>query len=181
MLGVTEPEMTSQVKIEAAEDAKGIIETIWAKDLDSIPLPVDPVRIAQSLGIQVFDEKLPDSVSGAIVNSKKIGTVILLSQSDTSNRKRFSCAHEIGHFVRKTNKLESFDYEYVDYRGALASEGRDVDEIYANEFAASLLMPEQTIRKFHEEGKSPSDLMAVYKVSNDAIVYRLKHLGLTSS
>ena len=94
--------------------------------------------------------------------------------------RRFTCAHEIGHFVKRSIDLNNDDFEYVDLRGPLASQGLDDDEIYANEFAGCLLMPESTIREKFREGLSVPELSFIFKVSSDAVVYRLKNLELVN-
>jgi len=168
--------MTTPEKVRAAEDAAKVLVSAWA--VDPIPLPVDPIRIAGTLGIEVFDEILEPDVSGAIVKEKGHDPVILLNAADSPNRKRFTCAHEIGHFVAHTNAPSEDGYEYVDLRGTLASEGTDPEEIYANEFAACLLMPEDEVRRMEKENRTPTEMAAIFRVSDDAISFRRKNLGL---
>ena len=60
--------------------------------------------------------------------------IIMLNENDGMNRKRFTCAHEIGHFVRRGDTTEP--YTTIDFRDRLSSLGSDPEEIYANEFAA---------------------------------------------
>ncbi len=173
MLGTVE-QMASGVKDRARADAKRILRTAWQVD-PKVPLPVDPVRIANRLGIEVFDESLDDDISGAIVKNSGRDPVILLNAADSQNRKRFTCAHEIGHFVERPQEEQ---YEFVDLRGALASEGVDPHEIYANEFAACLLMPEDEVRAMKKSGDIPAQMAAKFRVSSDAMTYRLKNLDL---
>jgi Zn-dependent peptidase ImmA (M78 family) len=60
-----------------------------------------------------------------------------------------SWAHELGHFIRRTD--EPHKYEYVDYRDQRSSTGTDEEEMFANRFAANLLMPELLVKTFHEQ------------------------------
>jgi Zn-dependent peptidase ImmA (M78 family) len=85
-------------------------------------------------------------------------------------------AHEIGHFVKRATAPDAF--EYVDRRDNLSATGTDPDEIYANEFAANLLMPEDWVRKYTENNRSPAELAIVFGVSAEAMNYRLQNLGL---
>jgi len=161
------------VKERAAQDAKGILASAWA--VEPIPLPVDPIRIANRLGIEVFDERLEDEISGAILKEPGRDAVILLNVADSANRKRFTVAHEIGHYVERAQDDE---FEFADLRGALASEGLDPHEIYANEFAACLLMPEHKVREMQKSGELPAQMALEFRVSADAMTFRLKNLGL---
>lgn len=170
--------MASPIKARARDDANRILTTVWANGLTPIPIPVDPVRIANDLGIKVFDDDLDEDVSGAIVKKPTSGTVILVNRSDAPNRRRFTCAHEIGHFVKHSTELNDDDYEYVDLRGPRASQGVDDDEIYANEFAGCLLMPMPIIGDLHKKGAEVPELSYLFKVSSDAVIYRLKNLDL---
>lgn len=173
----SEHAMASLIKIRAAADAERILATVWAKGMTPMPIPVDPVRIANDLGVKVFDDDLEDEISGAIVNKATSGPVILINRTDAPNRRRFTCAHELGHFVKRSTEKNSEDFEYVDLRGPKASRGYDEDEIYANEFAGCLLMPMPIFDDLYNEGKEVPELSYLFSVSSDAVIIRLKNLG----
>jgi len=163
--------MNLNPKIEASK----IFETLWA----SQGFPVDPVSIAQKMGLQVLDTDLPASVSGALIKEAGKDPIIALHHTDHSNRKRFTCAHELGHYVsRIESNDESVEYEYVDLRGPSAANGTDPEEVFANKFAANLLMPEKIIRNLSKSGKSHFDIAMFFGVSTEALKHRLKGLGL---
>src|ERR1035441_987140 len=88
---------------EAERDAQSLLETVWADDGLPIRIPVDPVVIAKRLGVDAFAAKLAPEVSAAIVKKPGRDPSILLNRMDGELRQRFSCAHELGHFVRRTN------------------------------------------------------------------------------
>jgi Zn-dependent peptidase ImmA (M78 family) len=156
---------------EAAKDAESVRASAWGDDF-----PVDPVRIARRLGIEVLDAQFAPNVSGALVKRPGQDPVILVNAADSPNRKRFTCAHEIGHFVRRSDSPDA--YERVDLRGPLASAGQDPEEIYANAFAACLLMPEAEVRRLVKSGKSELELAQYFDVSREAMQYRLQNLRL---
>jgi Zn-dependent peptidase ImmA (M78 family) len=159
---------------KAAQDAENILATVWRKGI-----PVDPVRIARLLGIDVLDAQLARNVSGAIVKKPGRDPQILLNAKDSVNRKRFTCAHEIGHFVSHSDSQDSEDYEYTDLRGPLAASGQNPEEIYANNFAACLLMPETEVRRLSADKRHDVlDLALRFGVSPEAMQYRLKNLHL---
>jgi Zn-dependent peptidase ImmA (M78 family) len=157
---------------EAAADARRLLDEAW----DGVTLPVDPVRIAKGLGISVVDVFLKENVSGALVKKPGQDPSILLNANDSKNRKRFTCAHELGHFVRRKEDPDS--YEYIDYRNALSGTGLSEDERYANTFAATLLMPEEQVRELHKHGLTEVEMTKRFGVSREAMQYRLVNLGL---
>lgn len=153
--------------------ASELLNTLWA----GRGFPVDPVQIAWELGLEVVETGLPDNVSGALIKDEGKDPVIFLCHSDSKNRKRFSCAHEIGHYAyRLANNGDH--YEYIDLRNALSAKGNNPEEIYANQFAAGLLMPANAVLNLHRQG-TPAFLIAQhFGVSDDAIRFRLKNMSL---
>lgn len=115
---------------EAGQAAQELLEECWDGSL-----PIDPVRIAKALGIQVFNASLKDEVSGALVKKEGKDPAIYLNREDSRNRKRFTCAHELGHFIRRSDEHEQF--EYVDYRDEQSATGTVEEERFANGFAAA--------------------------------------------
>lgn len=158
-------------KEDAKRDAEGIRRAAW-QDI----LPVDPVLIARWLGINVLEAELDRDVAGALVKQSGQDPTILLNAVDSPNRQRFTCAHELGHFARRSDQPDV--YEYVDRRNTLSAMGQDEEEMYANAFAANLLMPEDHVRRFHERGMNDLEMSLRFSVSREAIVNRLKNLGL---
>ena len=153
--------------------ASGILRDVW----QDRGLPVDPVWIARQLGLGVVEAVLKPDISGALVKRVDEDPLIVLNQKDNVVRKRFTCAHELGHYVQRLDNPQP-SYEYVDLRGPAAANGTNGDEIFANQFAACLLMPEGEIKRLHSEGHHPSVIAARFGVSGEAVGFRLKKLGL---
>jgi len=160
----------------AERDAEALLETVWSRGAPEPPLPVDPIFIAQELGIAVYTATLSDGVSGMLVKRAGEDPQIYLQQSDHRNRQRFTCAHELGHYVACGG---SDTLEYVEHRALLASQGTDIDEIYANQFAAALLMPAAVVRSRWPERPQPALLAYDFGVSADAMSFRAGNLKLT--
>jgi len=154
---------------QAEAAAENVLAQHWG---DSIP--VDPAQIAWRMGIEVSEADLDLDIAGAIEKRAGRPAHIYLCRADHPNRKRFTCAHEIGHFVKRDGE----DFEYIDYRDGTASMGVDAGELYANSFAAALLMPEGEVRRLHGIGMRERDLASTLGVSEAAMVNRLKNLGL---
>ncbi len=156
------------------EDAERLLGQLWVDGDGNTPLPVDPIRIANSLGIKVFESALDESVSGLLIKEAGQDPNIFLNDADHVNRQRFTCAHEIGHFLRRPEG----EFQYVDRRDHFASAGVSPEEMYANGFAAALLMPAAHVRELHEAGFRDYEMALRFKVSVEAIKNRLNNLRL---
>lgn len=164
-------------RASAEDEAAALLGSVRAED-GSLVLPVDPGAVATSLGVSVHEADLPDEVSGALMRLDSLKTVILLNDSDAPVRKRFTCAHELGHFVERANEQGSEgELRYIDYRDSRSSKGEDSHEVFANRFAASLLMPPEEVTEFCES-LSIVEMALKFGVSVEAMTYRLKNLGL---
>ena len=151
--------------------------------------PVDVKKIAESLGLRVILEDLGTDVSGLLV-SKRNAAYVCVHKADAPHRRRFTIAHEVGHFVLG-HQLESGEHVHVDkghfisHRGPRASKGIDPKEIEANQFAASLLMPASLLRKSVARlGTQPvldqhvAQLAKKFGVSEQAMTIRLTAMKL---
>lgn len=167
--------------MEAESDAWELLEKAWLQDASARPhLPVDPFAIARKLGIKVFvDYEMPAEVSGML--RKRSGyqdPEIVLNANDSRNRQRFTCAHELGHYNQRTKEGADGSWEYVDRRDPLSSQGLKPEEIYANKFAAELLMPRREVES-RAGDPNVASLALDFGVSADAMRFRLENLRLT--
>jgi len=111
-----------------------------------------------------------DSSGGKIEIRGPRSFTISVSPLSSATRDRFTIAHEIGHYV-----LHS---QFGKYTGILE---RNLDsqpiEWEANSFAAAFLMPlDKIVATIHEIGPFVSELAMEFKVSEEAMEYRLKTL-----
>ena len=165
------------ISLEAETAACELLEMLWGDR----GFPVDPITIGKKLGLKIVETTLPKEVSGAIIKKANSDPIIIVEQQDSKNRKRFTCAHEIGHFIYRSEvpQNESQDeYSYVDLRSETSSGGTNEEEVFANNFAASLLMPREEFKKRHSDKPPNFELAAFFGVSVEAIGFRLKNLGL---
>jgi Zn-dependent peptidase ImmA (M78 family) len=158
-------------------DARQLLFAVWTSDEGSIQLPVDPFVIAQKLGIKAYAAGLDEGISGMLVKRAGEDPEIYVHASDSTNRRRFTCAHELGHYYKRSATGDTA-WEYVEHRDLLTSAGNDPEEIYANKFAASLLMPSEEIKRRFDEGCAVPTLAYEFGVSEDAMRFRLVNLGL---
>jgi Zn-dependent peptidase ImmA (M78 family) len=139
---------------------------------------VEPFDIAASLGVEVVEERLDPDISGILQIRRGGRGMIFLNRADGARRKRFTCAHELGHYVKRLG--EGDNLEHIDYRDEAASRGVDADERFANAFAASLLMPDYLVERQVALGDGETEMADLFEVSEAALVNRLKGLGLYS-
>jgi Zn-dependent peptidase ImmA (M78 family) len=162
----------SEIKKEACRDARKLLEEVWRDGI-----PVDPVVVARLAGLRVLEDATLDSnILGALIKEPHQEPLIMLNANDPLNRRRFTCAHEIGHFVRRAATPEP--YTTIDFRDATSTRGEEDEEIYANEFAACLLMPDEDVKRLAKEGLGDLEMSIRFGVSREAMHFRLKNLGL---
>lgn len=149
--------------------------------------PVDVAALAERQGIAVIEESLgDDSFSGFLYREHGKKSVIGVNKDHHPNRKRFTIAHELGHFFLHPNDGIHYDRQLVQFRHSTVQEAREVDEIEANRFAAEILMPpEMLIRdielvtvEISEVEDALDQLARNYQVSTQALSIRLERLGL---
>lgn len=161
-------------KTSPERDAQELLDKVWDR-----PLPVDPFLIATTLGIKVYTASLEDKVSGMLIKRLARDPEIYVNGADSASRQRFTVAHELGHYLKRSAAGEE-EWEVIDYRGPLTSDGTDAVEIYANQFAASLLMPRDAVMQLYKKLGADSTAVLAYEfgVSEDAMNFRLINLGL---
>lgn len=149
--------------------------------------PVDVKDIAAALGVEVQETPAEDDLSGFLYRDRKCKSAIIGVNADHHpNRRNFTAAHELGHYL-----LHDFDDVHVDrdfkvwLRNDASSQGTDVEEKEANLFAAELLMPAQFLAEDVEEIGTIDlldevvlqELAIKYGVSTQAMMFRLAYLG----
>ena len=131
--------------------------------------PVPIVRIAQGLGIKIYNTKdLPNNQSGLIREEADGSISILINYYHSATRKRFTIAHEIAHFLKHKDIISS---GYVTSnkqplcRGKVrTTEDREM-EVEANKIAADILMPEENFKKIWKEADTIEEVAERFQVS----------------
>lgn len=139
-------------------------------------LPIDLHKIADDLGVEIKYADLKPNIDGFILRESGKNACIYVNQNHNEHRKRFTIAHELGHYW--DHRDDQGEYGYVDYRNEMSSTGRDPKERYANSFAAELLMPAKYILVAWARGDSIKKLRKTLNVSEAALGHRLINLGL---
>lgn len=131
----------------AFESAKEIHREF--KSLSRVPVNVD--RIAKKLGVTVKYEPMDDELSGMIF-IREGQPIIGINSMHSANRKRFTLAHELGHYRLHSSLVSSEVHLDTNFSGGLyrnseSAAGVNRIEIEANAFAAELLMPAHFIEE----------------------------------
>lgn len=152
------------------------------KDAKVTQPPVPAEALAKAHGCTVRASDLKD-YSGVLVRSAG-NAVIGVNAKHSEARRRFTIAHELGHLFLHEGQEVRFDHEFrVSLRSDVSSTGTDVEEIEANFFAASLLMPDCLLLKDPraasielEDARALKELAKSYGVSAQAMSLRLARL-----
>ena len=95
---------------------------------------------------------------------------------DVPERRGFTIAHELGHWICQYRAGQPAPF-YCRPGDVAAAADRAVER-EANVFAAELLMPEPAVRAAWAEKPSVPGVADVFRVSDEAMHYRLHNLGL---
>lgn len=166
-------ETTDEIRRQARDIAEAVLDAYWPEN----SVPIDPIKIGYRVGVEMFSAQLGNDVFGMLV--KPAGAErpqIFLDSDQPANRFRFTAAHELGHYVERSARLEATELAFIDKRTDDQRFKRE--EIYANEFAGNLLMPRAVVERLLEQGLSRFQIADRLGVSLDAINYRFRILEL---
>jgi len=146
-------------------------------------VPVNLQDLARRLGVRVRFEALSDDISGNITRDGE-DFVITINARHPKTRQRFTLAHELGHFILHRRRLAHGTNDTRAYRADPAADVYNDQikrrhETEANQFAASLLMPEDLVIKAYQtfRGNDPGALADFFGVSRAAMEIRLEELS----
>lgn len=163
--------------------------------------PTDVVKVAGILKAEIRYEPTDADVSGALLPKGKTA-LVAVNSLHAENRQRFTIAHELGHLALHVQDIKQ-ELLHVDRdanfsasdqpqlqvakhfrRDNVSASATDGKEIEANQFAAALLMPAKFIveiangLKIPLDGPEIEDLARRFRVSTQAMNYRLVNLGI---
>ena len=140
--------------------------------------PVKMIKLARKLGLRVFEAAIPmragAPMSGALrtgdpVYEGKDGYWIECHKHDSETRKRFTVAHEIGHYLFHKHMMADDIEDNALYHSDLSIR----EEVEANKFAAWLLMPDELIAEYLEQGLDMDAMAKKFNVSRHAMAIKL--------
>lgn len=146
--------------------------TVIARHWDSTPVPID--EIIREIGLPLSYEAMDDNISGYI--ERQNGSYrIVVNSNHAPTRRRFTAAHELGHYIYHRDLLG----DGVGDNRAYRADGTDrpnanirpIHERQANSFAANVLMPRHRLSDV--AGESTATLATRFCVSQAAMKIRL--------
>lgn len=158
--------------------------------------PVQVESLIRNMGLELEPSAaLDEGISGNIQRRADGTYVIRANGGEHEYRRRFTMAHELGHYVLhrtildQTGGVNDSTMYRTDIHAPLYNShiGR-VHEQQANSFAANLLMPDEKVREVHSrEAQAQTNpdgdptlrsLYRVFHVSPSAMKWKLRNLGL---
>jgi Zn-dependent peptidase ImmA (M78 family) len=137
---------------------------------EEFPTPVDAIAV-DLLGLHISEADL-DGVSGLLYPARRR---IVLNRDEPLARKRFTLAHELGHWICQCQDAPEVEVYCRAEDVTLDPDARAVER-EANIFAAELLMPESAVRGVWTG--DPDECADRFGVSGEAMRWRLYSFGL---
>lgn len=142
--------------------------------VEATDAPVKVIALAHKLGLKVYKAPWPDDISGKIqrdaTRGGSSGFAIFVNGGHHENRRRFTIAHEIAHYVLHEQKIGDGVFDDALYRSGLS----DRAEVEANRLAADILMPRPLLNRYRARfGDDAKRLAEVFEVSEQAMAIRL--------
>lgn len=137
---------------------------------DEVPVPVEAVA-EDLLGLHISEADL-DGISGLLYPSRRR---IVVNAGDPPARKRFTIAHELGHWVCQCQDGPEVSVFCRAEDVTLDPDAKAIER-EANVFAAELLMPEPAVREVW--AGDAGETAGRFGVSEEAMRWRLYSFGL---
>lgn len=133
--------------------------------------PVGVDRIAASEGLEVrLMNSWSSSVSGLLLREEKL---IGLNAQHTRRRRRFSLAHELGHWFMRHDFPWHDEEVTIDNPPAMEEGGKPPEEGEADEFAGELLAPRAFLKDAMKRTKDATELADLFDISEEALWVRI--------
>ena len=129
----------SEVCLSPVEYAR---ELLLKMDIKNVP--IYPRKIARELGIFVHEREAESGYDGYLMCANGAWGIMINSSIKSKARKRFTVAHELGHYCISHHSRDNYQCFRKDI--SATSPAVRQDEREANEFAVELLMPDSSFR-----------------------------------
>lgn len=163
----------STINIDKIEKlTQDILRQVYIVENDIIP-PIKLSKILEFHGFTIKSGEFPsNTISGAADIKNKI---IYISDQDSFPRQAFTIAHEFAHYILKNGSDRDIYYR----TNLLNIDSEDQqNEIEANAFAASLLMPSELVIKYWKDVQDVSKMALWFGVTKSACYWRINNLKL---
>ena len=172
--------LTDLSRSEIESKARAVLER-----LHLTTIPVNPLRIAEREEISAIMTTFDDPNMVGMIVRRGDEVAIVVSKDDPPLRRRLAIAHDLGHYflhLDRDGDDQFLDREVDLFRNSLRLEdGFTAErrrEVEANLFAASLLMPEDDVRRYWKERRSIEELAEIFSVSTTEMGSRVASLDL---
>lgn len=141
---------------------------------DMYNIPVDPVKIAKTYDILVYEGNLNNKIAGAIRYYKDEDKFeILVNKNDPRTKQRFTIAEELGYYILHEKKLKD-DEIHIN----LIDKEIDEEEKEVEYFAGALLINKTLLENVYNSSSTILELSELFKVSVSSMTVRLDILGM---
>jgi Zn-dependent peptidase ImmA (M78 family) len=179
-------QIRDKARDKAREAARQII-----REYDIVKPPIRVEEIVRSKDVEILRHRFEGPESGFALREGN-RRIIGLNTQTSRRRQRFTVAHELGHLLLHEGKIIVDQAVLrVHLRSHVSSMGTDLEEIEANTFAATLLMPEEIVFDYVVKlvegdgeitrGTLIAELARLFDVSAEAMGYRLINLGILTA
>lgn len=141
----------SRIDLDGCGSPSALVTRILKIEPD-LPIPVPVEELCASFDIIRIDELTTQGFEAALLTDvNKSNSAILLAKGGSRQRRRYSIAHELGHFLIPTHMPDPSGQILCSASDLLAFGTKEQDkrkrmEVEANQFAALLLMPPSVLR-----------------------------------
>ena len=121
-------------------------------DIYNIQIPIQNINdVVTALGGRVEESMDIDNMSDGSIRKQDKGFIIYVSPFQSSERKKFTIAHELGHlFLHMGYRIDSELWD-GQKNATYYRAGDSLMEYQANEFAAALLMPKKAYKEIMDK------------------------------
>lgn len=174
------------MELEDHKTPSDVVEEILRQNPDlTYPTPLE--RFVELAGIESISELTTDGFEGMLItNPEKSRGAIMVKAGVSPRRRRFTVAHELGHFLLPWHRQQKFSCKSSDIKDSAFSRTNSTEqvniEVEANAFASELLMPSSAFKSFIDDFETPTlqnltTLSDTFDVSFEATVHRYKALS----
>jgi len=161
------------VRKQAEKDAVQLVKL----DFDRTGFAVEPVGIADRLGVRVREAEFEEGILGGLFIKPNADPKIVLNRRHSFFRRRVTCALELGHYVHMSAKTN--EYKRADLVEGFEQFDGESDGFYANELARSLLMPKEDVKIMADLWMDDLEMAFRFRVPREAMQIRLRSLGVS--
>ena len=142
------------------------------KQLPDLSKPIPVREIAHAIDIYEIREEALDGLEGGLVVAEdKSEGAVLVRRDRPETRKRYTIAHELGHYVNPWHKSDSPAGFRCGAKDMVVERHSPSDraakmEMQANQFAAEILMPRREVERFLR-GKAGADIEHILAMADE--------------